>query len=80
MKKIIIAVATTGLLLLTACGASATPGVTGVVTEKEYKPKAGKGQPACYELEITDINGVETDFCVSWKLFHRYNVGDKYPK
>jgi hypothetical protein len=77
MKKLFVAAGLAGIFALTACAGA--PGVTGTITEKEYEPKIRK-RPACWELEITDAQGVEHDFCVTKTLYDKYNVGDKYPK
>ncbi len=79
MKKLFVTAGLTCILALTAC--SGAPGVTGTVTEKEIETSTRKKKvKTCYELEITDAQGTEHDFCVTKKLYDKYNVGDKYPK
>lgn len=79
MKKFVVATGLTVLLALTGC--SGAPGVNGTVTEKEIETSYRKKKlKTCYELEITDAQGIEHDFCVTKRLYDRYNVGDKYPK
>jgi hypothetical protein len=79
MKRLFVAAGLAGILALTAC--SGAPGVTGTVTEKEVETSYRKKKlKTCYELEITDAQGTEHDFCVTKRLYDKYSVGDKYPK
>lgn len=79
MKKLVITASLASLLALTAC--TGVPGVQGTVTEKEVETSyRNKKLKTCFELEITDAQGVEHEFCVTKKLYDKYEVGDTYPK
>lgn len=79
MKKLVITASLASLLALTAC--TGAPGVQGTVTEKEIETSyRNKKLKTCFELEITDAQGVEHEFCVTKKLYDKYEVGDTYPK
>ena len=77
MKKIFVAAGLASILALGACGA----GPRGTVTEKEIEVTTKKGKiKTCYELEITDSAGTETDICVAKSIYDSYEVGNTYPR
>lgn len=65
-------------VFLAACDTA--PPLTGRVTEMEIEKSIKTGAVKCYEIEITDDQGKETDICVGRTVYDRYQVGDRYPK
>lgn len=75
-------------------GCTRAADVHGTVSELEIEPQkkvcstpvaGSKATPkctvtgVCYEIEVTDVDGFEHDFCLTKSAWERFRVGDKYP-